>query len=330
MRFGLALPHYGFSFPDGDLGFRRVAEVALRAEALGFDSVWVSDHFFYSFSRYGADGTPIAALEPMTSLAGLAAVTERVRLGSLVLCSAFRHPSVLAKQAATVQAISRGRLELGVGAGWFEEEFARFGYRFGSPDERFRAMERTLAVLASLRAGGPVTLDADGATLRDASLLPPLDAPIWVGGKGGPRLLRLAARYADGWNVVWRISPEAFAERAAAARRAWQAASRDPASLRLSVGLYALVAEDAAGVAALFEEGRRVMPGGALDAESLASWSADTLTGTPERVAERIGAFEELGVEELIVSPWVLPFALPRPELLETFAEGVIAPLRAG
>ena len=100
-----------------------MAAWARRAEAMGFDSVWVSDHFFYTFARYGADPSPIAALEPMTALAGLAAVTERVRLGTLVLCSPFRHPALVAKMATTIDGISGGRLDLGVGAGWMQEEF---------------------------------------------------------------------------------------------------------------------------------------------------------------------------------------------------------------
>ena len=142
MRFGLSLPHYGFSLPTGQITFADAAGWARRAEALGFDSVWVSDHFFYSFARYGADPSPISSLEPLATLAGVAAVTDRVRLGTLVLCAAFRHPALLAKAATSIDLLSGGRLDLGLGAGWMAEEFEAFGYRFGSPGERSRCWRR--------------------------------------------------------------------------------------------------------------------------------------------------------------------------------------------
>jgi probable F420-dependent oxidoreductase len=270
MRFGLALPHYGFSLPDGEVSFEAVAEWARLAESLGFDSVWVSDHLVYSFARYGADPAPIASLEPMTTVAALAAVTTRVRLGTLVLCAPFRHPSMVAKMASTIDGISNGRFELGVGAGWLEEEFRAFGFPFGTVDERFEALEQTLVVLEALRGGDAADVDAGGVHLRDARLLPPpvqRPLPVFVGGKGGRRLLRLAVRHADGWNVVWRISDDAFAERAARARRLCEEEGRDPGSFRFTVGLHGLLGETQREARAAFERGRAAMPGGALDAE---------------------------------------------------------------
>jgi probable F420-dependent oxidoreductase len=334
VRFGLSLPHYGFSLPgDEPVTFAACSGWARRAEELGFDSVWVSDHFFYSFARYGADPEPIASLEPMTTLAALAPLTSRVRLGTLVLCTAFRHPSVVAKAAATIDAASGGRLELGVGAGWLEDEFAAFGYRFGSVGERFGSLESSLGVLTALLGGeGPVTLDAGPISLRHAVLEPsPVQrqVPVWVGGKGGPRLLRLAARYGAGWNVVWRMAPHEYARKVEIFRAAYASEGHDPSRVRLSVGLFSLLGEDERAARAAFERGRSAMPGGALDGESYETWRSETLSGTPEQAIERIHAFEALGVQELIVSPWVLPFAIPEPEQVELFAERVLRPLRA-
>src|SRR4026209_2588307 len=200
MRFGLSLPHYGFSLPSGQISFADAAAWARRAEALGFDSVWVSDHFFYSFARYGADPSPIASLEPLATLAGIAAVTDRVRLGTLVLCAAFRHPALLARAAASIDLVSGGRFDLGLGAGWMAEEFEAFGYRFGSPGERFAVLEETLEVLRELFGGEPVTHEGPTVTLREAVLAPAPERrpPLWLGGKGGPRLLGLAVRLTDG------------------------------------------------------------------------------------------------------------------------------------
>lgn len=317
--------------PEGEpITFEAMAGWARRAEDLGFDSVWVSDHFFYSFGRYGADPAPIAALEPLTALAGLAAVTERVRLGTLVLCAPFRHPAIVAKMATTIDSISGGRVDLGLGAGWLQEEFAAFGYPFPPVGGRFDSLEATLRVLGAFADGSPVTMDAEGISLRQARLLPaPVQPhiPIWVGGKGGPRLLELAARYGDGWNAVWRWAPEAFGSRAAAARHACERVGRDPATFRFSVGLYVLMGEDDSAARAAFERGRAAMPGGAMAGETYETWRADTLSGTPEQVVERIEAFAAMGVEELIVAPWVLPFAIPEPGQLDLFAERVMGPL---
>jgi probable F420-dependent oxidoreductase len=335
MRFGLSLPHYGFSLPAGEpITFDAMAGWATRAEELGFDSVWVSDHLFYSFARYGVEHKPIDAIEPLTAIAGLAAITERIRLGTLVLCAPFRHPSILAKMATTIDAISGGRLDLGVGAGWLEQEFDAFGYRFGSVGERFGSLEQTLIVLDALMADESATVDAGDVRLREAPLLPRPSqrprVPLWVGGKGGPRLLRLAARYADGWNAVWRWSPHDYAARAAGARAACEEQGRDPATFRFTVGLYSLLGEDLASFRAVFERGRAAMPGDAMRDETPDSWLLDTLSGTPEQAIERVHAFEAIGVEEIIVAPWVLPFSVIEPEQLDLFTERVMAPLRTG
>jgi probable F420-dependent oxidoreductase len=335
MRFGLALPHYDFSLPEGEpVSFRRVAEHAQRAESLGFDSVWISDHFLYTFARYGGDDRALGSLEALTTIAGIAALTEQVRIGSLVLCAPFRHPAIVSKMAATIDGISGGRLDLGLGAGWLREEFVAFGYEFGSVGERFQQLEDTLQALEALFGDEPATLELHDVHLRDARILPgPVQKPrppIWLGGKGGKRLLGLAARHADGWNTAWRRSVSEYRGNLDVARRACEATGRDPATLRLSVGLHSLVAEDERAVSDLFEEGRRGFPGGAMAEENLETWCADTLSGTPERVIERVRAFEDLGVEELIISPWVLPFSMPRPEMLDVFAHAVMGPLRSG
>ncbi len=333
MRVGLALPTFDFSLPNGGpVRFDRAAEVAARAERLGFDSVWVSDHFFASLERYGGPSEARGALEPLTTLAGLAVRTERVRLGALVLSARFRHPAILAKAATAIDLLSGGRLELGLGAGWYEREFRGFGYPFGTPGERFADLEEALEVLGRLLPGGPASYEGERFTLRDAYNHPPPAQrprpPIWLGGKGGPRLLRLAARLADGWNTVWRITPEAYAERVAAARAACERVGRDPATLRLSLGLFTVLGEDEGELERRYRLMAERVPPGLADQLPLETLRREGLAGTPEQALERLARFAELGVEDLIVSPAPIWFCLPDPSMLELIAEAVIPAAR--
>jgi probable F420-dependent oxidoreductase len=328
MRFGLSLPHYDFSLPDvRPIRFEAVADHAVRAEELGFDSVWMSDHFFFSLARYGSGEDLFGSLEPLSTLAGLAVRTRRVRLGTLVLGAPFRHPSVLAKSATTIDVLSNGRLDLGIGAGWYRDEFEAFGYPFGAAGPRFERLEEAVEVLDALLPGGPVTRDVGAVRLVEATNRPEPSQrprpPIWVGSKGGDRSLRLVARHADGWNSVWRWTPEAYADRMRRARELAERVGRDPASVRFSVGLYTIVGEDERDLRARWEAlaswGPRVLEGQSID-----EWRADALVGTVDQARERIAAFEDLGVEELVVAPAPLPFAIPDAAMVELFARTVI------
>ena len=190
MRFGLSPPHYGFSLPDGaPISFDAMASWARRAEALGFDSIWISDHFFYSFARYQGRAPPRSRRSNPHRQRG---ARDRYR-------ACDWEPSSWAHRSGTRRSSPRwprrstdpgGRLDLGLGAGWLEEEFTAFGYRFGSVGKRFDSLEETLRVVRALFSGEPATLEGPTVTLRDARLLPraPVRSggiPIWVGGKGG-------------------------------------------------------------------------------------------------------------------------------------------------
>ena len=331
MRIGLALPHYDFSSPDGaPVTWERLAAAARRAEDLGFDSVWVSDHFFLSLARYGGPDRPYGAAEPLTTLAALATETRRVRLGTLVLSTGFRHPATLAKSATTIDLLSGGRLDLGLGAGWYQDEYRAFGYDFGTPGERFEILEETLEVLHRLFGQGPASYEGKHFRLDDAYNRPmPAQEPrppLWVGGKGGPRLRRMMARLADGWNTVWAWTPEDYGQRARALRRACEEAGRD--MIRQSLGLYALVGEDQADLAARWKAAQAWAPGGAMDGVSLEEWGRDKLAGTPEQVVERMAAFAAHGVEETIIGAAPLPFAVADEQMLDLVAEAVIPAAR--
>jgi probable F420-dependent oxidoreductase len=333
VRVGLALPQYDFSLPGVDpIRFDAVAEVAVRAEQLGFESLWLSDHYFSTLERYGGGPTRYGALEPLATLASLAPLTERVRLGTLVLSAGFRHPAILAKSATAIDRLSNGRFELGMGAGWFEEEYEAFGYRFGTVGERFALLEDTLAYLGALFGDEPASFDGGRFELREAYNHPrPVQEPrppLLVGGKGGPRMLQIAARHADGWNTVWRWTPEDYAARAAAARAACEREGRDPAGFRLSLGLFTVVGEDEADVKRRYELIGERLPFGVVDSTPLEALREDGLVGTPEQVLQRIGAFAALGVSELIIGAAPVWFAVPDPSMLDVLADAVLPAAR--
>jgi alkanesulfonate monooxygenase SsuD/methylene tetrahydromethanopterin reductase-like flavin-dependent oxidoreductase (luciferase family) len=178
----------------------------------------------------------------------------------------------------------------------------------------------------------PVTWQGNRFRLSEAYCRPgpvqPGGPPIWIGGKGGPRLLRLVAERAAGWNTVWTWTPEAYAERARALDDASERRGRDPSSIRRSVGLYTLVGEDEADARSRWDGFVRWAPGGAFDGASLEDWSADTLAGSVDQVMERLGAFARLNVEEVVVNPAPLPFAVADPEIVDLVAERVIPSAR--
>jgi len=216
-----------------------------------------------------------------------------------------------------------------VGLGYRDVENAAMGV---DPRARVGRLEEGLEVVERLWGGEPVSYQGKHFQLHEAFNHPPPAQtprpPIWLGAKGGDRSLRLAARHADGWNTVWRWTPEAYADRVRRAREACDEEGRDPRSLRLSLGMYTVVGEDHDDLVARFRMLQSWMPGGALDRETLESFMSDTLTGTPDQVLERVARFAELGVEEVIVAPAPIPFALPDPSIVEVFAETVMPKAR--
>ncbi len=329
VKFGLALPHYDYSFPDGGPAtFERVASYACEAERLGFDSVWISDHFFLSLARYGGSDAPQGTLEPLSTLAGLATVTERIRLGTLVLCAPFRHPAVLAKTATAVDLLSGGRLTLGLGAGWYEEEFAAFGLDFPPAGMRMAMLEETFEVLGLLFGEGPADYDGRFFRLQGAFNRPRPEQwprpPLMLGAKGGPRALEVAAREADSWNLSWRTTLDGYRAKSSAADEACAAVGRDPSTLSRSVGLYTLVGADGADLERRYAALQAWTPGGALDGTSLEDYAVGGLVETVDEVLEIVAGFGRLGVSEIVINAASVPFAVADRSALEHFADAVI------
>jgi probable F420-dependent oxidoreductase len=273
-------PRIGVQLPEVEREVRwpELVEIARVAEAVGFDSVWLGDHLLYR-----DDGRPERGpWEAWTTLAAIAASTERVELGPLVACTAFHAPAMLAKQAATVDEISDGRLVLALGAGWNEAEFRAFGLPFEHRASRF---EESFDVIRRLVAGERVTAHGRFVDVDDAVLLPrPSRRPRLMVGSTGRRVLTAALRHADAWNTwydAYGNTPEGFAARSAEVDEIARSVGRDPARIERSACL--LVALDPAS------------------GERPSDPAAPAVTGTPGEIAAAIVDVAAAGADEVIL-----------------------------
>jgi alkanesulfonate monooxygenase SsuD/methylene tetrahydromethanopterin reductase-like flavin-dependent oxidoreductase (luciferase family) len=231
MKVGLILP-----MSDDDGGgtppWPEIRDLARQAEAGGADSVWVYDHLLLRL-----DGRATGIHEAWTLLTAVAVATERVEIGTIVLATSFRSPALLAKMATTLDAISGGRLILGVGCGWHEPEYTAFGFPF---DHRVDRFEESLRILGPLLREGAVTFVGTYQRAEDCVIIPrgPRSRiPLLVAAKG-PRMLRLAADHADAWNTAWFGLPDdRLAQRLGTLRTVCAEAGRDPATLEVTVGI---------------------------------------------------------------------------------------------
>ena len=315
----VSAPHaaveFGFYLPQVKLGFDELRARVQLAEQLGYDTMWFYDHLY-------SPGAPdVPAFEGWTLVAALAAVTTRIRLGHLVLCNAFRHPAVFAKQLFTLDAISNGRIELGIGTGSYPQEFAEYGLPFPSYRERAAQLDEALQVIKLLATEPRSSFTGRYYTLQDApGALRPVQRPwprITIGGGGEKFTLPLVARHADMWNCPTYSLAE-FQHKLGVLRRECERIGRDPATLRISEEGMLVVAPDGPTLRAAEEAARRRYgtPGWGLEAGGY--------IGTPERLVEHI-----LGK----VNQGITHFALffhdrGTPESLELFATRVIAEVR--
>ena len=325
MDVGLALPQYDFSVPgESPLRWETLLGWAEWAEALGFASVWLSDHLFLDISRYGAQAGDHGCFDPLVALAAIARRTTSVRLGTLTLCGPLRPATVLAKALATLDVVCGGRLTVGLGAGWYEPELKAAGLTLESPGVRLAHLAESVQVLRGMFEGGPFTFDgtyehADKARCQPRPVQRPAP-PVWVGGKGD-RLIELAGRHADGWNTAWIWTPEDWSGRAALLDVACEKAGRDAASVTRSVGLYALAGENEADLGRRYRRMQELSPPGVLDGVPLEEWRQGRLVGTVEQVAEQVQAWESLGVSSLVLTTGAVPFALGAAEDVESLAD---------
>jgi F420-dependent oxidoreductase-like protein len=223
--------------------WERTVAVTRQAERLGFESAWVFDHF-----QTEPEPTDELTFESFSTLAALASLTERLRLGQVVICTAFRNPALTAKMIGTLDVVSGGRMELGIGAGWKEDEWRAYGYGFPDTKTRLATLADHLEVITRMLAPGRATFVGSYASVTDAINVPrglqEPRVPIMVGGNGPNVTWRLAARFADELNLDW-LTPDEIREAKPVVASRCEEIGRDPASLRLSVNISRYVIEKA-------------------------------------------------------------------------------------
>src|SRR6202165_4784551 len=285
MKVGVTLPAYDLTSGRART-FGAMVEDAVAAERLGYDSIWGMGHIL--LDRPGK--RILCAPEPLTLLSQVAARTERIELGTLVLCAPFRPPAQLAREAKTLTEASRGRFILGIGAGVHQPEFDAFGFPFDHLVSRF---EEYAEVLTRLLGDRPADFEGRYHVLRQGQVYGDPAPPPWIAATG-PRMLSLTGRLAGGWNGAWYGSdPSLFKARLAEVEAALRAAGRERSELIASAGLL-------------------VMPG---EREQAAA-----ITGTLDEVAGPIQRFRAAGCDHAILNFALTPFGQDDPSLARVLA----------
>ena len=301
------------SIDGAERKWAKTVEIALLAEQLGYDSVWVYDHF-HNVPRPAHE----AVFECWTTIAAISQRTSRIRLGQMVGCNSYRNPALLAKITSTVDVISGGRLDWGIGAGWYENEYRSYGYDFPEPKDRIAMLRETVEIVKSMWSEPETTYRGQHYEAIRANCDPkPLQAPhppIWIGGGGEQLTLRVVARHADCSNFGG--NPAEFAHKCEVLKSHCASVGRDYDEIRKTWSPEVFVRETEAEIVAAGSRSLRNEP---FDA-----WRAGNLVGTPDEVAEKIRNYVALGCTGFI--PWNADY--PDTQTLERVARNVIPEFR--
>ena len=306
MKFGAQVGVYRNTWDE-------VAAVARVMDDGRWNSIWFADHYLPPPGR--PEEEHLAAHEGFTVLSAVAGITDRLRLGHLVLGNTYRNPALVAKMAATVDQISHGRFTLGIGAAWFKREHEAYGWVFPSMKERQDRLEEACRLIRALfTSGEPVSFSGDYYGLDRAPLSPGSyqspHIPILVGGTGEKRTLKTLAKYGDVFNLDgWAGGPMTagyFHHKCAVLDRHCEAAGRDPAEIRRTVLMPTLVSDDPSAVSA-FVDGRRLGEG--------------TAAGSKSFVIDRIGEIRAAGAEEIMIGG----LATAEPEMFQQVDEEILS-----
>ena len=303
MRFGI--------WPSPGRRWDEILDLVSHCESTGWDGAYFADHFMPN----GPDETPLDGdvLECWSVIAALAASVPRITLSPLVTSVTYRHPAVLAKVASAVDQISHGRLVLGVGAGWQENEHAAYGIALGSVKERLDRFEEAVQILDAMLHVPRTSLDGAYFRVTDAPNQPaPLQEhlPLLIGGAGEQRTMRIAAKYADQWNS-W-TSPEVLAHKVEVLHRRCEEIDRDPGEIHVSTQALLFLSTDEAWLAS------RRQPAGA----------QPVIVGTPDEVVDIVARYRDAGADELIIPDFTLGSLGRAKETCDLFATEVAVHFR--
>jgi F420-dependent oxidoreductase-like protein len=282
IKLGLQIPNFSYGTGVAEL-FPTVIAQAQEADAAGFDSVFVMDHF-YQLPGLGTPDQPM--LEAYTTLGGLATVTEHVQLGTLVTGNTYRNPTLLAKAITTLDVISQGRSILGIGTGWFELEHQQLGYEFGTFTDRFNKLDEALQIILPMIKGERPTLSGKYYRTEEAMANPRFrdHIPLMIGGSGEKKTIPLAAKYFDHLNIIAGF--DELPRKVQVVKDRCEEIGRDPATLETSMLVIAVIDEN-------------VTPDLIPD-----DFKRQAVVGGPEQVAEQIKTkVLDAGVDGVILSP---------------------------
>ncbi|UCG00610.1 MAG: TIGR03560 family F420-dependent LLM class oxidoreductase [Candidatus Heimdallarchaeota archaeon] len=315
IRFGIQIePQLGFDYAT-------VEKIALNAEKIGFYSIWSSDHFFLDQKSEEKN-----CMEAWTLLAALAAKTSTLRLGTLVTCNSYRYPAILAKIAATVDMISNGRLEFGIGAGWKEIEYNAYGIPFPSVKDRMDQLEESIQIIKKLWVDPMVTFHGKHYQIKEAFSAPkPIQRlpPIFIGGTGKKRILNMVAKYADYCNFGWFNDPKAIPELLDALKYHCEKVNRDYDSLGKSFFASVIVTETQDELDTILAE-RAKLRGLTLTEYMKSINNLNVFFGTPEVVQQGFENLIDLGFDYFqIMFPYPMDY-----EQSEKFAKFIIQKMK--
>lgn len=300
-RLGYQIPNFTYLGTTPAQLFDAVARQAREADTSGFDTVLVMDHF-YQLPMLGAPEEFM--LECYTLLAALARETSTVRLSALVTGNTYRNPAVLAKIVTTLDIVSGGRAQLGIGAGWFELEHDAFGIEFGTFTDRFEKLEESLQIIVGLLRGERVTLDGERYHIKEAinSPAPVSRVPVMIGGGGERKTLRMVAQYADESNLIAEADdlPRKLDALAAHCEKLGRDRSEITVSWQRSACIAPTMEEAQSDLVAYF--GRRGINVAAMADDQRAAITARFIVGDPDTVGERLAADLALGVDGFTIN----------------------------
>ena len=320
LRFGAFVPqgwkleYRGWSAPDA---WERTKELAVLAESIGYDHIWVYDHVETVPRR-----EPTHVFEAFILLASLAQHTNTVRLGQLVTCAGYRNAGLLAKEAACLDVLSGGRLVLGLGAGWYEREYAAYGYPFPSPATRLAILRETVEAVRRCWTEETVDFHGDHVQLLGAYCDPkPIQRlpPVWIGGGGEQVTLRIAARHADATN--WQVGLEAFRHKSTLLERYCDEIDRDFATITRTHAPDCHLFDSDADLQQWLDSPDGGHLWGRVPPDD---YARDNFVGTPARVAEQVQSYVDAGCREFVL--WFRD--APSSESLERFRREVVPLLR--